>query len=229
MKVAVIPARGGSKRIPQKNLKKFLNRPVIEYSIEAAKKSEIFDRIIVSTDNEDIAALAKKNGAEVPFMRPASLADDHATTVAVLEHAVHWLTQNNSTPEFFCCIYPTAPTMQMQYLKEAFELLRQKQVGAVIPVTTFDYPILRALKITSKGNLEMFWPEHEQSRSNDLPVGYHDAGQFYWLKTAAFLKAKKIFLPDALPIVIPRNLVQDIDTLEDWERAEQIYRSQMRD
>ncbi len=225
MVTAIIPARGGSKRIPKKNTKLFVGRPVIEYSIATAQKSGLFDRIIVSTDSEEIASIARAAGAEVPFMRPPELADDHATTAVVLEHALNWLSGAGVEPDYFCCIYATAPLIRQQYLKDGFELLTRKKVGAVVPVTTFDYPIFRALKISPTGHLEMFWPEHELTRSNDLPAAYHDAGQFYWLDAKAFRKVRKLYTQDALPIVLPRHLVQDIDTFEDWEMAETIYRN----
>jgi pseudaminic acid cytidylyltransferase len=223
MIVAIIPARGGSKRIPSKNIKLFAGQPIIAYSIKAAQETNLFDRIIVSTDSEEIAEVAKCYGAEVPFIRPAELADDFAGTVPVLIHALKWLNENGSAADDFCCIYATAPFVQPGFIRSGFDLLKKNNAGVAFSVTTFPYPILRALKIGDTGRIEMFWPEHENSRSNDLPEAYHDAGQFYWGHTEKFMKGKTLFPPDAVPIIIPRYLVQDIDTPEDWETAEKMH------
>lgn len=220
---AIIPARGGSKRIPHKNIKAFCGKPMIAYSIEAAIDSGIFDRIIVSTDSKKIASTAKYFGAEVPFMRPAGLADDFTSTAFVLLHALNWLSGHGFACDYFCCIYATAPLIQADYIIKGFNLLKQKNATTAFSVTTFPYPIFRALKIGEDGCIEMFWPEHENSRSNDLPEAYHDAGQFYWGNTKRFLTEQKLFSSNSIPVILPRYLVQDIDIPEDWETAEKMF------
>jgi pseudaminic acid cytidylyltransferase len=225
MNIAIIPARGGSKRIPDKNIKNFAGKPIIAYSIEAAKECGIFDQIIVSTDSEKIAKVARQFGAAVPFMRPANLSDDFTPTAPVIQHAVEYFRENAESPIYICCIYATAPFVTPKYIKKGFKLISEKRVSAVFSVTTFPFPIFRAHQIDEQGCLKMFWPEHELTRSNDLPEAYHDAGQFYWLNCDTFIKDLKIYGKDALPVIIPRFLVQDIDTLEDWETAEHMYRS----
>jgi pseudaminic acid cytidylyltransferase len=225
MNVAIIPARGGSKRIPRKNIKLFAGKPIISYSIEAARQSGVFRRIIVSTDSDAIARVALEHGAEVPFMRPAELADDHTPTAPVVLHALEWLAQQGEPAQCACCIYPTAPFLQPRFLRQGHELLVTRGVSSVFSVTTFAFPILRALRINERGHLEMFWPEYEYSRSQDLPEAYHDAGQFYWLNCELFFQERRIYTKDALPVILPRYLVQDIDTLEDWERAELMFRA----
>lgn len=221
--VAIIPARGGSKRIPNKNIKPFAGHPIISYSIKAAQTTGLFDRIIVSTDSEEIAAIARRYGAETPFTRPAVLADDFTGDVPVMLHVLEWLKEHDTLPVFFCYIYATSPLTGAEYITEGFRLLREKNATAAFSVTTFPYPIFRALKIADDGCIRMFWPEHETTRSNDLPAAYHDAGQFYWGDSESFLRGRTFLSSDALPIVIPRYLVQDIDTLEDWETAEKMY------
>ena len=223
MIVAIIPARGGSKRIPNKNIKLFAGHPIISYSINAAQKSRLFDRIIVSTDSEEIVKVAKSYGAEVPFIRPSELADDLTGTAPVLLHALNWLDDHGYTTDYFCCIYATAPFIQAVYIKKGFDLIKDKDAVTAFSVTTFPSPIFRALKIDENGHMKMFWPEHENSRSNDLPEAYHDAGQFYWGNTEKFVRGKTFFSSDAVPVVLPRYLVQDIDTPEDWETAEKMY------
>ena len=223
MNVAIIPARGGSKRIPNKNIKHFAGKPIIAYSIEAAEVSGLFDKIFVSTDSEKIALTAKECGAEVPFIRPKELSDDFTPTAMVLLHTLKWLEGQGTPAEFACCIYGTAPFVKAEYLKKGFRLIMRESVSAVFSVTSFPFSIFRALNINKAGCIEMFWPEHEFTRSNDLPEAYHDAGQFYWLDSKKFLKTKKVYSNDALPVIIPRFLVQDIDTIEDWETAEVKY------
>lgn len=224
MNIAIIPARGGSKRIPKKNIKIFSGKPMISYSIEAAKKSGLFDRIIVSTDSEEIAAVAREYGAEVPFMRPAELSDDYTPTASVIKHAIEWLKNNGDKPDYVCCVYATSPLLQPQYLVDGYNLIFNNQVSSVFSVTTFPFPILRGLKINSDGCLEMFFPEHELTRSNDLPESYHDAGMFYWLETESFLRTSRVYTADAMPVILPRISVQDIDTPEDWDTAEILYK-----
>lgn len=220
--VAIIPARGGSKRIPNKNIKSFAGQPIISYSIKAAQETNLFDRIIISTDSEEIAEVAECYGAEAPFIRPVKLADDFTDTAPVLIHALNWLHVNGFPTNYFCCIYATAPFISVKYLKKGLHLLMENNAATTFSVTTFPYPIFRALKIDD-GHIKMFWPEHANSRSNDLPEAYHDAGQFYWGNTEKFMREKKLFSSNAVPIILPRYLAQDIDTPEDWETAEKMY------
>lgn len=222
-KVAIIPARGGSKRIPNKNIKVFAGQPIISYSINAAKDSKLFDRIILSTDSKEIAEIGKSYGAEVPFMRPSELADDYTGTVDVLIHALNWLNVHDKFYNYFCCIYATAPFVNKVYINKAFDILRENKAVSAFPVTSFPYPIFRALKIDTNNRVKMFWPEHLHSRSNDLSEAYHDAGQFYWCDTEKFLKEEIVFSSDSVPVILPRYLVQDIDTPEDWETAEKLF------
>jgi len=225
MVVAIIPARGGSRRVPRKNIRLFAGHPMISYSILAAKQTGIFDRIIVSTDSKEIAGVAEKYGAEVPFLRPAYLSDDHTPTAPVLTHALRFLNDNGMAPEHICCIYATAPFVKPEFIRQGYEILLKNDVTEAFSVTSFSFPIFRALRIREDGSIEMFWPEHELTRSQDLPEAYHDAGQFYWLKVKAFLKSQKIYTHDAMPVFIPRYLSQDIDTLEDWETAERMFKA----
>lgn len=222
--IAVITARGGSKRIPGKNIKAFLGKPIIAYSIETARKSNLFNRIIVSTDSEEIAAVARSWGAEVPFIRPANISDDYTPTADVVLHAVNWLQSNGANARYVCCLYPTAPFITVEDLQKGYELLEKNHVTGSFSVTTFPHPVFRGLKMNSQGRLEMLWPEYELTRSNDLPEVVHDIGQFYWREISAFKKDKKIWAPDAMPVMIPRKRAQDIDTPEDWERAEALYK-----
>lgn len=225
--VAIIPARGGSKRIPGKNIKLFCGKPMIVYSVEAARESGLFDRIIVSTDSTEIASVARECGAEVPFMRPPELSDDKASTDQVLQHVLKRLMEAGERVEQLCCIYATAPFIRAEYLREGQGLLRQRKATACFSVTTFPFPIFRSLKITDNGMLEMFWPEHRTTRSQELPEAYHDAGQFYWLDAAKYLEEGRLYSREAVPVVIPRYLVQDIDTMEDWETAERMFAAQL--
>jgi pseudaminic acid cytidylyltransferase len=223
--VAIIPARGGSKRIPNKNIKLFAGKPIIAYSIEAAKESGLFDRIIVSTDSQEIVSVASSCGAETPFIRPKDLADDHTPTAPVLHHVLVSLRETGYEVDYFCCIYATAPFLKTEYIRHGYDMIRKSRVGSVFSVTSFGFPIFRALKIKEDGRLEMFWPAHELTRSQDLPKAYHDAGQFYWLEGKTFIGQPRLYTPEALPVILPRHLVQDIDTPEDWERAEIMFKS----
>lgn len=220
MRLAVIPARGGSKRIPRKNIKLFCGKPIIAWSIEAAHESECFDRILVSTDDEEIAEVARTYGAEVPFLRPSELSDDFTPTTPVIAHAIRWLQKHGDPPTQACCIYATAPFIRSEDLRRGLELLEQSGSDYVLPVTSYAFPIQRAIRITAANRVEMFSPEHFNTRSQDLEEAYHDAGQFYWGRAAAWLAGKPIFSREAVPIMLPRHRVQDIDTAEDWERAE---------
>ncbi|MBU1196537.1 MAG: pseudaminic acid cytidylyltransferase [Proteobacteria bacterium] len=222
--LAIIPARGGSKRIPGKNIRLFCGKPIIAYSILAAQKANIFDRIIVSTDDEKIANTAMEWGAQVPFKRPQNLADDYTTTIDVIKHAIQWCNDNNEHYDYTCCIYATAPFIRDQDLKKGYELLVNSPNNFAFPVTGFASSIFRALKLTKENQMKMFWPEHIDTRTQDLPEAYHDVGQFYWGKTNAFLKSRSIFEDQSCPIVIPRYLAQDIDTYEDWDQAELFYK-----
>jgi pseudaminic acid cytidylyltransferase len=221
--VAVIPARGGSKRIPHKNIKLFCGRPMIAYSIEAAKDAAIFDRIIVSTDSKEIASTAKEFGAEVPFMRPVELADDYTGTDTVTLHALKWLMEHGEKIDYICCIYATAPFVKAEHIIKGYNLLCEKNSTSCFSVTTYSFPIFRSLKINDQDRLEMFWPEYREARSQDLTEAYHDAGQFYWADVKKYLEENQFYLKDAVPVFLPRYLVQDIDTPEDWETAEKMY------
>lgn len=224
MILAVIPARGGSKRIPDKNIRPFAGRPMISYSILAARQSGVFDRIIVSTDSGEIAEVARAHGAETPFLRPEELSGDHTPTAPVVAHALKWVAEEQGKePEFVCCIYATAPFLRPVFLRQGFDILKDTGAPAAFSVTTFPFPIFRALHITKEGSLAMVWPEYELTRSNDLMETYHDAGQFYWLKTGSFLQTGRMYAQGARPVIIPRKWVQDIDTPEDWEVAERNF------
>lgn len=225
MNVAVIPARGGSKRIPRKNIKAFHGKPMIAYSIESAKESGCFDRIIVSTDDEEIAKVAIEWGAEVPFMRPASISDDFSTTMDVMKHAVDWCVSQGWNVENVCCIYATAPFLSSESLKEGLATLDTASIDYTFSATTFAFPIQRALKVGRDEYVEMFSPEHMNTRSQDLPEAIHDAGQFYWGKMASYLQEKAFFTNRSKAILLPRKRVQDIDTPEDWEFAEALYQA----
>lgn len=220
MNVAIIMGRGGSKRVPLKNVKQFCGKPIIAYPIEVARNCSLFDRVIVTTDSPDIARVAQRYGAEVPFLRPPELADDYTATAPVLAHALRWLGEKGAKIKHVCCIYATAAFIREEYLQQAFKVIEENGVSCVFPVTTYPCSIYRALRIGASGSLEMIWPEHELTRSNDLPEAYHDAGQFYWLDCEKFLKEQRIYTEDAMPVILPRSLVQDIDTLEDWETAQ---------
>lgn len=221
--VAIIPARGGSKRIPRKNIKLFAGKPIIAYSIEAAIASKLFDKIMVSTDDEEIATIAESYGAEIPFMRPKSLSDDHTGSNDVLKHAINWLQENGCPPEYVCCIYATAPFIHVSYLKKGFDKLIISEKSFAFSVTSFPFPIQRAVKIRDDETIEAFSKDHIYTRSQDLEEAYHDAGQFYWGRAEAFLNDTVIFSKESVPVILPRYLVQDIDTAEDWYRAELMY------
>ena len=224
-RVAIIPARGGSKRIPRKNVKAFCGKPMIAWSIEAAKASGCFDQIIVSTDDEEIANVARGWGAAAPFMRPAELSDDFAGTMPVMRHAVEWLNQNDAEVEYACCIYATAPFVSAEDLKQGFQLIKDMGSSYAFSVTSYPFPPPRAIRITESGRVAMFNPEHFQTRSQDLEEAWHDAGQFYWGSAKAWCEERPIFGEDSVPVKLPRHRVQDIDTPEDWIRAEWLFRA----
>lgn len=220
MKIAIIPARGGSKRIPRKNIKEFFGKPMIAWSIEAAKGSGLFDHIIASTDDAEIAEVAKTYGAEVPFMRPAELSNDYAGTTEVIAHATQWALDQGLEVEAVCCIYATAPFVQVDDLQRGWGALESGGWAYAFTVTDYAAPIFRSFKQTPEGGVEMFFPEHFSTRSQDLPTALHDAGQFYWGRPGAWVEGKQVFDRHSIPIIVPRWRVQDIDNEEDWLRAE---------
>lgn len=221
--IAIIPARGGSKRIPRKNIKNFFGKPLLTYSIEVALASNLFDKVVVSTDDEEIASIAKGYGAEVPFLRPKELSDDFTGTADVANHTIEYLASIGEYYEFACTIYATAPLLQKEYLLEGYEKLKNSDAINAFSVTSMPFPIQRTFRVDG-GRCEMFTPEHYMSRSQDLEEAYQDAGQFYWTKIGKKSNAI-MFGRDSIPIILPRYLVQDIDTLEDWERAEYMYQA----
>jgi len=223
MRIAVIPARGGSKRIPQKNIRAFFGKPMIAWSIGAALESNLFDRVIVSTDDQEIATIAESLGAQVPFVRPPELSDDYSETSAVISHAIEWYRQRGVDPDPVCCIYATAPFISSYDLHRGFKLLQESTANFALTVTSYGYPIQRAIKINGTGGMEMFEPRYFTTRSQDLEEAYHDAGQFYWGHADAWCSGVPIFGPNSVPVVIPRSRVQDIDTPEDWQRAELMF------
>ena len=218
MNLCIIPARGGSKRIPKKNIKNFCGKPLIAYSIETAKKSELFEKIVVSTDSEEIAEVSQRYGAEILY-RPKKLADDYASSIDVFEHAISELNKENQY-KYACMIYATAPFLEIEYLKKGLNELKKSKSCFSFSATTFDFPILRGFEIVDN-KAKMFFPEFMDKRSQDLKESYHDAGQFYWKKIECKEKFK---FDDNIPILIPRYLVQDIDTIEDFIRAEMMYK-----
>jgi len=224
MNIAIIPARGGSKRIPKKNIREFLGRPVISYSIEIANKSGLFERIIVSTDNDEIAEIAIKNGAEVPFKRPKNLSDDHTSTHDVISHAVNWLINLGVKMDYVCSIYPAAPLIQQEDLVKGLELISKGNWESVFAATNFSYPIFRSFHYDKNGGLKMFFPEFYHSRSQDLKEALHDAGQFYWAKPEVWMMPSKAYNEKSTVVLLPNWRVQDIDNLDDWKRAELIYK-----
>jgi N-acylneuraminate cytidylyltransferase len=224
MKLAVIPARGGSKRIPRKNIKEFCGRPMIAWAIEAVRQTACFDLIIVSTDDEEIAEISREWGAQAPFIRPAELSDDHTGTVPVVAHAIDWCLKHSvEKPEEVCCVYATAPFVRPRDLRHGLEVLLRHGCDYAFSVTSFPFPIQRAIRIKKDGRVEMFQPEHFNTRSQDLEEAYHDAGQFYWGRAQAWRDGRPIFNSDAVPVFLPRYRVQDIDTIEDWLRAELMF------
>lgn len=225
MRLAVIPARGGSKRIPRKNIKPFFGKPMIAWSIEAALQSGCFDEAIVSTDDAEIADVARQWGAKVPFMRPVALADDYTGTIPVVRHAIEWFQLEGRPPAEVCCIYATAPFVQADDLHRGLDLLLANDCSYAFSVTSYPFPIQRAIRITDQGRVEMFHPEQFNTRSQDLKEAWHDAGQFYWGRAQAWLEERVVFTPDSVPVPLPRHLVQDIDTLEDWLRAELMFKA----
>lgn len=229
--IAIIPARGGSKRIPKKNIKEFHGLPLIAYSIKAALSSKLFEKVIVTTDDESIAKVALEFGAEVPFIRPESLSDDYTGTVDVVNHAVEYLESHGEFYEYICTIYATAPFLQAKYLIEGYDKLKNSDAINAFSSTSMPFPIQRTFKLNADSRCEMFTPEHYMSRSQDLEEAYQDAGQFYWTnrKRQNQTQNQVVFSDISIPIVLPRHLVQDIDTIEDWTRAEYMYEALYQD
>lgn len=217
--VAIITARGGSKRIPRKNIKEFNGKPIIAFSIEAALKSGIFNEVMVSTDDKEIAEVAKQYGAKVPFLRSSKTSDDFATTADVIREVLEDYEQQGESFEYACCIYPTAPFVTAGKLSTAFNFLAENNADSVIPVTKFSFPIWRSFKM-EEGKVSYNWPEFAPKRSQDLPPAYHDCGQFYFFKTSMFWQTGKIVTDNTFGLEVPETEVQDIDNEEDWKLAE---------
>ncbi len=222
--ICIITARGGSKRIPRKNICEFCGKPMLAYSVECALESGIFDTVMVSTDDEEIAEVARAYGAEVPFMRSEATSNDYATTADVLREVLGEYKARGTEFDVMCCLYPTAPFVRVSELKEAAAMIAAG-AGSVIPVTSFDFPPLRGFKVGEDGSLSYAFPEYAATRSQDLPKMVHDCGRFYFAKVGAFLEAGSFITGCTRRIHIPSKYVQDIDTLEDWEMAEQKYRA----
>lgn len=224
MKLCVIPARGGSKRIPRKNIRLFAGRPMLAHSIQAARECGLFDHIVVSTDDEEIARVAQEYGAEIPFMRPQALADDYTGTNAVARHAIAWFQAAGQPVAHACCVYATAPFLRGEDLRCGFEKLAASGKAFVFAATTYAFPIQRAILLNAQGEVEAFQPEHIFSRSQDLEPAWHDAGQFYWGTAQAYLDEVTTFSTASMIVELPRYRVRDIDTEEDWEEAEVLFR-----
>jgi N-acylneuraminate cytidylyltransferase len=223
MRIAVIPARGGSKRIPRKNVRLFRGAPIIAYSIRAAICSRLFDKVIVSTDDSEIAQVANSVGAETPFLRPPELSDDFVGTTRVVKHAIEWIASNIGSVDTVCCIYATAPFLTARHLKKGLDILQSSNKLFAFAVTSYAFPIQRAILSSSDGGVKLFFPEYAETRSQDLEPAFHDAGQFYWGHARAFVDELATFAPHSSPVHIPRWMVQDIDTEEDWIRAEMMF------
>jgi len=221
--LAVIPARGGSKRIPGKNIRDFLGKPIIAYSIQVAIESNLFDEVMVSTDDPEIAEIALSYGAKVPFLRSSKNSDDHATLADVLMEVANEYTKAGKEFEALCCLLPTAPLILGKRIVEAYQKLIDENFDSVCPVVAYSYPILRSLEITDDGKLKMIWPEYERTRSQDLMPAYHDTGSFVWVKTPALLNEKTLWCKNGGAIILPETEVQDIDSEEDWKLAEFKY------
>ena len=222
-KVAIISARGGSKRIPRKNIKEFCGKPIIAYSIEAALAARCFDEVMVSTDDFEIAKIAEQYGAKVPFMRSAENSDDFSTTRDVVKEVLSQYAAQGVSFDYACCIYPTAPFITSERLREAMELLHEKNADSVVPVVPFSFPPLRGL-VMNEGVVEFKWPENALARSQDLEKFYHDCGQFYCINTQAFAQQEMLFMKKTCPVILDELEVQDIDNETDWKLAELKYR-----
>ncbi|MBJ7539814.1 pseudaminic acid cytidylyltransferase [Marinomonas transparens] len=219
-RVAVIPARGGSQRIPRKNIRFLHGKPLIAYSIETALETGLFDRVIVSTDDQEIAQVAREHGAETPFLRPVELSDNMTGTTPVMQHTLRYLIAEDKTPDQACLIYATCPLLTIEDLQQG--LKNTPKDGFCFSATTFDFPIQRALHTNEKGELAPLFPEHIAKRSQDLVEAIHDAGQFYWASTQSWLNNGEIFGSTSKAFMLPRHRIQDLDTEEDWLRLVQI-------
>jgi len=224
--LAVIPARGGSKRIPRKNVRLFLGQPIIKYSIDAARDSGMFEEVMVSSDDREILALASRLGASVPFVRSAQTSGDLATTAEVVLEVLDGYRKAGEEFDYVCCIYPTAPLVTSERLLSTGKLLAESGADCALPVTRFSFPIWRAFKI-DEGRLQFYWPENALRRSQDLASAFHDCGQFYFLRTSAFLEHRRLVMPHTIPVMVPESEAQDIDTDEDWKLAEIKYNKMM--
>ena len=223
MNIAIIPARRGSKRIPNKNIKDFLGKPIIAYSIETAIKSKLFDEVMVSTDDMQIAEIAQSLGAKVPFMRSKENSNDYAGTSDVILEVLDKYKKNGNIFDYCCCIYPAAPFITPEKLKESFELFKVKEYDSLFPVVKYSYPIQRSYKFVND-KISMVWPENYSKRSQDLEPFYHDAGQFYWIKVKELIKIKKLYTCNSGAIILSELEVQDIDNEEDWKLAEMKFK-----
>lgn len=220
--LCIIPARGGSKRIPRKNIKQFMGKPIIAYSIEAALNSGVFDEVMVSTDDEEIAGVARQFGASVPFLRSAETSNDYATTVDVLLEVVNKYKEQGKVFKTICCLYSTAPFVTSERLKEASSQISDS-IDACFTIVQYSYPIQRSLRINEDNCVEMRFPEHLKSRTQDLEKVYHDAGQFYFVKTDSLVNEKTVWCKRTAPLILSELEVQDLDTLTDWQLAEMKY------
>jgi N-acylneuraminate cytidylyltransferase len=221
--VCIIPARGGSKRIPKKNIKTFSGQPIIAYSIENALNSNLFDEVMVSTDDPEVAEIAQKYGANVPFMRSAKTADDYAPTIDVVKEVIDSYSKLGKHFNYACCLYPCAPFVTVELLKKGFELMESEKFDSVFPVVAFAYPIQRALKVAKGSKVEMFNPEHILTRSQDLEKAFHDSGQFYWMNCATILQKNQIITDNSGVIEVSELNSHDIDSPTDWKLAELKY------
>jgi len=220
VKIAIIPARGGSKRIKRKNIKSFFDKPMIAWSIEAALNSETFDQVIVSTDDKEIADISREYGADIPFMRPADISDDFTVTSTVIKHALESINYKKENIEAVCCIYATAPFLTTRDINNGFSQLMSGNWDYAFSASEYSSTIFRAFQILEDNGIEMFDPDNYLKRSQDLPKAYHDAAQFYWAPPLSWVEEKPIFSPRSTPVVIPQWRVQDIDTQDDWINAE---------
>lgn len=223
MKICVIPARGGSKRIPRKNIRDFCGKPMIAWAIGYALQAGLFDKVIVSTDDEEIASVAQDAGAEIPFIRPSNLADDLTPTAPVIAHAVEACQEISWRIEYACCIYPCVPFLKTSDLTAAFGLLQTYDSSFVYPVTEYSHPIQRAMRRLPTGQMQLLQPEHELTRTQDLEKTYHDTGQFYWGRASSWTTYAKMHSAGT-GLIVPSWRVVDIDTDDDWKRAEILHR-----
>ena len=224
MNIAIIPARGGSKRIPKKNIKNFCGKPMLSWPLEVALKSKLFDQVIISSDDDEIIDISKRYGGVIPFIRPKELSDDFSTSDDVMKHAAQWVKINVPKISNLCCIYATAAFLKTEDLTESFKLFNENSFNYVFSATDFASPIFRSFSFSKKDGLKMFYPEKYNTRSQDLPVAYHDAGMFYWASLETWIKQKVVFEQNSFPYLLPRWRVQDIDNTDDWYRAELIMK-----